>query len=120
MGKVKQAMLNDYLYNTEQGLPTWRPPISASRAMALRNAKQHLADREPKCGELWELAAQMQRNSEQHWEENMPDLMGEALAQAEMDFLGSTWFQLELDLWEGQHGINEQTYWDVAGWGSCE
>jgi hypothetical protein len=27
------------------------------------------------------------------------------------------WIQLELDLWEGQHGINEQTYWDVAGRG---
>lgn len=123
MGKVKQQLIEieEYLYNPSQGLPTWKAPISASRAMALRNANQHLADREPKCGELWELAAQMQRNSEQHWEENMPDLMGEALAQAEMDFLATTdltaWEQLELDLWEGQHGINEQTYWDVAGRG---
>lgn len=103
MGKVKQAMLNDYLYNTEQGLPTWRPPISASRAMALRNNARH---------------------NPEVWEENMPDLMGEALAQAEMDFLATVdltaWEQLELDLWEGRNGINEQTYWDVAGRGSCE
>ena len=115
MGKLKQEMLNDYLYNTEQGLPVWRPPISAKRGVALRNAKQHLADREPKCCELWELADQMQRNSEQHWAEEMPDLMGEALAQAERDFLESSWFQLELDLWEGRNGVNEWTAWDVEG-----
>jgi hypothetical protein len=61
----------------------------------------------------------------------MPDLMGQALADAEREFLAMQgldriqeatdlplWIQLELDLWEGQHGINEQTYWDVAAWGS--
>ena len=61
-------------------------------------------------------------NDYELWTENMPDLMGEALAQAERDFLATTdltaWEQLELDLWEGRHGINEQTYWDVAGRGS--
>ena len=93
MGKVKQEMLNDYLYNTEQGLPTWRPPISASRALTLRNNARH---------------------NPEVWEENMPDLMGEALAQAERDFLASSWFQLELDLWEGQHGIGTFTAWDLA------
>lgn len=48
--------------------------------------------------------------------EEMPDLMDEALAQAERDFLAMTaWEQLELDLWEGRHGINEQTAWDLEG-----
>ncbi len=63
-------------------------------------------------------------NTQEQWHEDMPDLMGEALAQAERDFLATVdltaWEQLELDLWEGQHGINEQTYWDVAGRGSRE
>jgi hypothetical protein len=64
-----------------------------------------------------------QRNAK--WHENMPDLTGQALADAHAEFDGVNeaddmplWIQLELDLWEGQHGINEQTYWDVAGWGS--
>jgi hypothetical protein len=61
------------------------------------------------------------------WHVDMPDLMGQALADAEREFLAMDriqeatdlplWIQLELDLWEGQHGINEQTYWDVAGRG---
>jgi hypothetical protein len=63
-------------------------------------------------------------NTQEQWHEDMPDLMGEALAQAERDFLATVdltaWEQLELDLWEGRHGINEQTYWDMAGRGSCE
>lgn len=96
MGKAKQEMLNDYLYCKENGLPVWRPPISAKKAVALRNAKQHNPD----------------------WYEEMPDLMGEALAQAERDFLATTdlteWEQLELDLWEGQHGIGTFTAWDLA------
>jgi hypothetical protein len=58
-------------------------------------------------------------NDYELWTENMPDLMGEALAQAERDFLATVdlteWEQLELDLWEAQHGINEWTAWDVAG-----
>lgn len=72
----------------------------------------------------------MGRLKESMWHEDMPDLMGEALADAEREFLTERndtvheadnmplWFQLELDLWEGRHGINEQTYWDVAGRGS--
>jgi hypothetical protein len=103
MGRLKEEMLNDYLYCKENGLPVWRPPVSAARAVALRNNARH---------------------NPEVWEENMPDLMGEALAQAERDFLATVdltaWEQLELDLWEGQHGVNEQTYWDVAGRGSCE
>jgi len=51
------------------------------------------------------------------WHEEMPDLMGEALAQAERDFLATVdltaWEQLELDLWEGQHGIGTFTAWDL-------
>jgi len=102
MGKLKQEMLNDYAYNTEQGLPTWRKPSNleyAERFLKERNAK---------------------------WHEEMPDLTGKALADAHSEFDNITeadnmplWIQLELDLWEGRHGINEQTYWDVAGRGSC-
>ena len=58
-------------------------------------------------------------NEYELWHENMPDLMGEALAQAERDFLATTdlteWEQLELDLWEGRNGVNEWTAWDVEG-----
>jgi hypothetical protein len=57
-------------------------------------------------------------DAQEQWHEDMPDLMGEALAQAEMDFLATTdltaWEQLELDLWEGQHGIGTFTAWDLA------
>jgi hypothetical protein len=55
------------------------------------------------------------------WYVDMPDLQGQALADAESEFEADNmplWIQLELDLWEGRHGINEQTYWDVAGRGS--
>lgn len=56
------------------------------------------------------------------WHVNMPDLTGQALADAQDAFDEADdmplWIQLELDLWEGRHGINEQTYWDVAGRGS--
>jgi hypothetical protein len=106
MGKIKQQLIEieEYLYNADQALPTWRPPSNleyAERFLKERNAK---------------------------WHENMPDLTGQALADAEREFLETVneaddmplWIQLELDLWEGQHGINEQTYWDVAAWGSCE
>jgi hypothetical protein len=72
----------------------------------------------------------MGRLKESMWHEDMPDLMDEALADAEREFLTERndtvheaedmplWIQLELDLWEGRHGINEQTYWDMAGRGS--
>jgi len=41
----------------------------------------------------------------QEWREDMPDLMGQALADAERDFLNEAdnmqlWIQLELPLWE--------------------
>jgi hypothetical protein len=101
MGKLKQAMLKDYLYNTEQGLPTWRRPTN------LEYAERFLKE----------------RNDKQHWHEDMPDLTGQALADAEDEFEADNmplWIQLELDLWEGRHGINEQTYWDVAARGSRE
>ncbi len=96
MAKLKDAQLNPYLYNTEQGLPVWKMPSSANKAIALRNS---------------------------HWHENMPDLTGQALADAEREFLDMQseaddmplWIQLELDLWEGKNGINEWTAWDVEG-----
>jgi hypothetical protein len=51
------------------------------------------------------------------WHIDMPDYTDEALAQAERDFLAtvdlSTWEQLELDLWEGKHGIGAFTAWDL-------
>ena len=104
-------------------------------------------------------------DAQEQWFEDMPDLMGQALADAEREFLEAEevflfdpakhstewvpprsgdlavslrnharhgvdnvneaddmplWIQLELDLWEGQHGINEASYWDVAGRGTCE
>jgi len=96
MGKLKQAMLNDYLYNTEQGLPTWRRPTN------LEYAEQFLKE----------------RNAKQHWHEDMPDLTGQALADAEDEFDMPLWIQLELDLWEGQHGIGAFTTWDLADGGN--
>lgn len=69
------------------------------------------------------------RNAKRHgmWAEDMPDLTGQALADAESEFLSERsedideadnmplWIQLELDLWEGQHGIGTFTAWDLAG-----
>jgi hypothetical protein len=52
------------------------------------------------------------------WHEDMPDLMGQALADAESEYEADNmplWIQLELDLWEGRHGINEWTAWDMEG-----
>ena len=107
MAKLKDAQLNPYLYNTEQGLPVWRKPTNleyASKFLKERNDKRHGV-----------------------WTEDMPDLTGQALADAQQAFdFDNTdeadnlplWIQLELDLWEGRHGINEQTYWDMAGRGS--
>ena len=50
----------------------------------------------------------------QEWREDMPDLMGQALADAEREFLSEDnmdeaddmplWIQLELDLWENMQG----------------
>ncbi len=69
---------------------------------------------------------------EMFWSEDMADMEGQALADAESEFMSERsegideaddmplWIQLELDLWEGRHGINEQTYWDMAARGSRE
>ena len=104
MGKVKQAMDNPYLYNTEQGLPTWTDPVFIGKSMAMRNDNQH--------------------NPKPNWRENMPDLTGKALADAQHAFDNINeaddmplWIQLELDLWEGQHGIGTFTSWDLADGG---
>lgn len=48
----------------------------------------------------------------QEWHENMPDLTGQALTDAEREFLSTVneaddmplWIQLELDLWENMQG----------------
>lgn len=106
MGKLKESILNPYIYDTEQELPTWTDPVFIGKAMAYRNNSQHKSNPSP------------------DWYEDMPDLMGEALAQAERDFLATTdltaWEQLELDLWEGQHGIGTFTAWDLAEGGHRE
>jgi hypothetical protein len=101
MGKVKQAMLNGYAYTPDYDYGYDRQLVDD----AIKGLKAL-------------------RNDRQHWHENMPDLTGQALADAQDAFDEADdmplWIQLELDLWEGRHGINEQTYWDVAGRGSCE
>lgn len=101
MGKLKESMHNPYIYNTGQGLPTWTDPVFIGKAMAMRNDNQH--------------------KSSPNWREDMPDLTGKALADAQHAFDNINeaddmplWIQLELDLWEGQHGINEWTAWDLA------
>ena len=105
MGKVKQEMLNEYVFMPndyafipdDYGYDQQLVDGAIKGLKALRNDRQHPTD----------------------WHEEMPDLMGEALAQAERDFLATVdltaWEQLELDLWEAQHGINEWTAWDVEG-----
>ena len=58
-------------------------------------------------GQIKQLMIQMQE-----WRENMPDLFGAALADAEREFLETQseadnmplWIQLELDLWENMQG----------------
>ena len=55
-------------------------------------------------GQIKQLMIQMQE-----WREDMPDLMGQALTDAERDFLAEAdnmplWIQLELDLWENMQG----------------
>ena len=59
-------------------------------------------------GRIKQLMIQMQE-----WREDMPDLMGQALADAEQEFLATVteadnmplWIQLELDLWENMQGL---------------
>ena len=62
------------------------------------------------------LAATHRLNNNRHqsmqtWSENMPDLEGQALADAEEAFNSDEafnhWVQLRLDLWQGEHGIGE-------------
>lgn len=98
MGKVKNSQLNTYLYCKENDLPVWRPPVSTARAIELRNNRRH--------------------NPNPDWHEDMPDLTGQALADAQRDFINEAddmplWIQL--DLWEGKHGIGTFTAWDLAG-----
>lgn len=110
MGKVKQliedAIERGYAYNKDAPLPEWVHPKSMGKVMAYRNDKQH--------------------NPNPDWYEDIPDLMGQALADAiraydaipEADDM-PLWIQLELDLWEGQHGIGAFTAWDLADGGTC-
>ena len=58
----------------------------------------------------------------ERWHMDMPDLTGQALADAHAEFDGVNeaddmplWIQLELDLWEGKNGIGAFTAWDLEG-----
>jgi hypothetical protein len=47
-------------------------------------------------------------SSDYDWREDMPNLTGAALWDAEAEFEADNlplWIQLELDLWENQHGL---------------
>ena len=66
-------------------------------------------------GRIKQLMIEMQEwHDATTWSENMPDLMGQALADAEREFLSEDnmdeaddmplWIQLELDLWENMQG----------------
>lgn len=110
MGQLKKllqdAIDNGYLYNIDQGMPEFRQPVSEKKAVRLHR----------------------NRNDNRHkvWEEDMPDLQGEALADAERAFMSEQgegiphWFQLELDLWEGKHGVYARSEWDLEEGGDRE
>ena len=68
-------------------------------------------------GRIKQLMIEMQEwHDATTWSENMPDLTGQALADAEREFLSERsedideadnmplWIQLELDLWENMQG----------------
>lgn len=78
------AKLKDYLIKHNETMREWRSPISEARAKALRNNVKH---------------QQEKHQSTQTWSEDMPDLEGEALADAERQF--------DYDSWLGEHGIGE-------------
>jgi hypothetical protein len=99
MGRLKELLIdNPYLYTPDYDYSYDQELVDGAvkGLKVLRNDRQHPTD----------------------WHEDMPNLMGEALAQAERDFLATVdltaWEQLELDLWEGQHGIGAFTAWDLA------
>ena len=105
MGKLKQEMLNEYVFipndyafmPDDYGYDQQLVDNAVKGLKVLRNDRQHPTD----------------------WHEDMPDLTGEALADAQDAFDEADnmplWFQLELDLWEGKNGVNEWTAWDVEG-----
>ena len=71
MGKLKE-----YLFNVQNGMtPEWKEPRVLNKIRQIRNEGKH------------------------QWSEDMPDLEGEALADAEKQF--------DYDSWLGEHGIGE-------------
>ena len=73
------AKLKDALIKHHETMHAWVAPVSEARAKALRNTTKH--------------------QSTQTWSEDMPDLEGQALADAEKQF--------DYDSWLGKHGIGE-------------
>jgi hypothetical protein len=69
------AKLKEYLFKHNETMRGWQDPVSEIRAMKLRNSARH------------------------QWAEDMPDLEGKALADAEKQF--------DYDSWLGEHGIGE-------------
>jgi hypothetical protein len=74
MGKLKE-----YLYDIQNNPTEFKGSVSLVKARALFNNSKH--------------------QSTQTWSENMPDLEGEALADAERQF--------DYDRWLGEHGIGD-------------
>ena len=74
MGKLKE-----YLYNIQNNPTEFKGSVSLIKARTLFNNSKH--------------------QSTQTWSADMPDLEGEALADAEKQF--------DYDSWLGEHGIGE-------------
>jgi hypothetical protein len=65
----------EFLFKAKPPLPEWQAPVSVHRLNSIKH------------------------QSTQTWSEDMPDLEGEALADAEKQF--------DYDSWLGEHGIGE-------------
>lgn len=74
----------EFLYKPNAAMRTWQAPISEARAALKLNNYKH--------------------QSTQMWREDMPDLEGKALADAERQF--------DYNSWMGEHGIGEGTAQD--------
>jgi hypothetical protein len=73
------AKLKEYLYNIQNNPTEFKGSVSLIKARTLFNNSKH--------------------QSTQTWSADMPDLEGEALADAEKQF--------DYDSWMGEHGIGE-------------
>ena len=78
------AKLKEYLYNIQNNPTEFKGSVSLIKARTLLNNSKHQST------QTW---------NEQQFHEDMPDLEGEALADAEKQF--------DYDSWLGEHGIGE-------------